>query len=102
MWVFYLPPGKTVFDPYFDGKGLHRLYLLRILYGRVSGGGEKNTLDKNYLYLAEGLGADIIRETMVPEVKKPSQWSQSNISSDAFLCVVIFFPITTYINELRL
>jgi cholesterol oxidase len=31
--------------------------------------GAKNTLDKNYLYLAEGLGAEIIPETMVTGIK---------------------------------
>jgi cholesterol oxidase len=58
--VYFGEPGVTVPDPYFDGKGPDRT-------GCIACGGcmlgcqhnSKNTLDKNYLYLAEGNGAVI-------------------------------------------
>lgn len=58
--VFFGEPGKRVPDPYFDGKGPDRS-------GCTFCGGcmvgcrfdAKNTLDKNYLYLAERNGAEI-------------------------------------------
>jgi cholesterol oxidase len=64
--VFFGEPGKSVPDPYFEGKGPERA-------GCVFCGGcmvgcrhnAKNTLDKNYLYLAEKLGVDIYPETQV-------------------------------------
>jgi cholesterol oxidase len=67
--VFFGQPGQTVPDPYFDGLGPERA-------GCVFCGGcmvgcrhnAKNTLDKNYLYLAERLGVDIYPETQVEGV----------------------------------
>lgn len=69
--VFFGQPGQTVPDPYFDGNGPERA-------GCVFCGGcmvgcrhnAKNTLDKNYLYLAEKLGADIYPETQVDRIKQ--------------------------------
>ncbi|MFO0725830.1 MAG: GMC family oxidoreductase [Myxococcota bacterium] len=62
--VFFGEAGKTVPDPFFGGKGPDRTGC------NGCGGcmvgcrfGAKNTLDKNYLYLAEKLGVSIIPET---------------------------------------
>jgi cholesterol oxidase len=68
--VFFGEPGKTVADPYFDGQGPERA-------GCTQCGGcmvgcrhnAKNTLDKNYLYLAERLGARIIPESEVLDIR---------------------------------
>lgn len=68
--VYFGKPGETVADPYFDGKGPPRT-------GCNSCGGcmlgcrfgAKNTLDKNYLYLAEQLGLDVEVETNVDAVR---------------------------------
>ena len=68
--VFFGEPGKTVPDPYFGGKGPDRS-------GCIFCGGcmlgcrynAKNTLDKNYLYLAESLGAVIQPESEVYDVQ---------------------------------
>ena len=68
--VYFGKPGVTVEDPYFDGKGPERT-------GCIQCGGcmlgcrynSKNTLDKNYLYLAQQLGCDIIAESEVYDVK---------------------------------
>ena len=71
--VFFGEPGRTVPDPYFGGEGPERS-------GCVFCGGcmvgcrhnAKNTLDKNYLYLAEKLGVDIYPETQVDRIKQPA------------------------------
>jgi len=58
--VFFGEPGKRVPDPYFDGEGPERSgcnYCGGCMVGcRFDA---KNTLDKNYLYLAEKRGAQI-------------------------------------------
>ena len=63
------PQGAAYADPYFDGKGPER-------NSCVGCGGcmvgcrynAKNTLDKNYLYLAEQLGTHVFSETQVLQV----------------------------------
>ena len=68
--IFFGTPDKTVPDPYFGGKGPERTGCT--FCGACMVGcpvGAKNTLDKNYLYLAEGLGAKIIPEIMVTGVR---------------------------------
>ncbi|MFZ0134505.1 MAG: GMC family oxidoreductase [Desulfobacterales bacterium] len=68
--IFFGTPDKTVPDPFFDGRGPERTgctFCGACMVGcRV---GAKNTLDKNYLYLAEGLGAKIVPETEVTGIK---------------------------------
>jgi cholesterol oxidase len=68
--VFFGEPGKTVADPYFQGKGPKRTgctFCGACMTGcRV---GAKNTLDKNYLYLAEKIGATIQPNAKVVAVK---------------------------------
>ena len=68
--VFFGEPGKRVRDPYFNGRGPERTgctFCGACMTGCREGG--KNTLDKNYLYLAEVLGAAIIPETEVMGVR---------------------------------
>ncbi|MDM0066860.1 GMC oxidoreductase [Variovorax sp. J31P207] len=64
------PGGRTYADPYFGGEGPER--------GTCIGCGgcmvgckhnAKNTLDKNYLYLAEKRGAQVFAETKVVDVR---------------------------------
>lgn len=64
--VFFGDPGKTSADPYFGGKGPARTgctFCGACMTGCRDGG--KNTLDKNYLYLAEASGVEVIPETEV-------------------------------------
>lgn len=64
--VFFGQPNVTVPDPYFGGAGPARTgctFCGACMIGCPVGG--KNTLDKNYLYFAEKLGAKIIPETEV-------------------------------------
>ena len=63
-------PGQTVSDPYFDGEGPDRAPCLHC--GACMTGcrhNAKNSLDKNYLYLAQKRGATILAETLVHDVK---------------------------------
>ncbi len=68
--VFFGEPDTTVQDPYFNGKGPERS-------GCTSCGAcmtgcrhnAKNTLDKNYLHLAQNLGAELIAEQEVVDIQ---------------------------------
>ena len=71
LGVFFGEPGKEVPDPYFGGKGPTRT-------GCIQCGGcmvgcrynSKNSLDKNYLYLAEQLGVQVIPETRATSLRE--------------------------------
>jgi cholesterol oxidase len=67
--VFFGAPGETVPDPYFDGEGPERTGCLHC--GRCMVGcphGAKNTLVKNYLWLAERRGVAVMPERTVVDV----------------------------------
>ncbi len=68
--VFFGEPNKRVPDPFFQGDGPDRVgcnFCGACMTGcRV---GAKNTLDKNYLYLAEKYGAEVAAETEVTAVR---------------------------------
>ena len=69
--IFFGTPEKTVPDPYFDGEGPERTgcnFCSACMIGCPVGA--KNTLDKNYLYLAQRRGAQIFPETTVTSVRK--------------------------------
>jgi len=61
--IYFGSPGKTAADPFFEGAGPERKGCTRC-GGCLTGcsEGSKNSLDKNYLYLAEKLGATILPE----------------------------------------
>ena len=68
--VFFGEPGKTVPDPFFGGEGPDRTGCK--LCGRCMVGcphGAKNTLVKNYLYLAESRGARVMPERTVVDIR---------------------------------
>ncbi len=69
--VFFGEPGKTVTDPYFEGKGPDRAGCT-LCGGCMTGcrHNAKNTLDKNYLYFAEKLGVRIIPETEISNIRE--------------------------------
>lgn len=68
--IYFGEEGKTVPDPFFDGAGPDRT-------GCIHCGGcmvgcrhnAKNTLDKNYLYLAERLGTEVRPEANVLDIR---------------------------------
>ncbi|HNN94598.1 MAG TPA: GMC family oxidoreductase [Pseudomonadota bacterium] len=67
--VYFGEPGKSVADPYFGGEGPERrgcIYCGGCMLGCRHGA--KNTLDKNYLYLAEKRGLTVRTETEVTHV----------------------------------
>jgi cholesterol oxidase len=68
--AFFGEPGVEVDDPYFGGEGPRRSGCVRC--GSCMIGcrfGAKNTLVKNYLWFAERLGADVMPERMVTDVR---------------------------------
>jgi len=68
--VFFGEPGVEVEDPYFGGAGPRRTGCLQC--GNCMIGcryGAKNRLDTNYLYLAEGLGAQVEPLTTVTAIR---------------------------------
>jgi cholesterol oxidase len=68
--VYFGEPGKTVSDPFFGGEGPDRTGCR--LCGRCMVGcphGAKNTLVKNYLYLAEKRGARVLEQRTVTDVR---------------------------------
>jgi cholesterol oxidase len=68
--VYLDNPGQTVPDPYFGGEGPDRTGCLQC--GRCMVGcphGAKNTLVKNYLWLAERRGAKVIPDRTVTEIR---------------------------------
>lgn len=74
--VYFGKPGEKVADPYFDGQGPSRngcTFCGSCMTGcRV---GAKNTLDRNYLYLAERLGTKIQADAEVTHVEPLSDGS---------------------------
>ncbi|MCB9744333.1 MAG: GMC family oxidoreductase [Alphaproteobacteria bacterium] len=68
--VHFGTPGETVEDPYFDGEGPPRTGCLRC-GGCMLGcqHGAKNSLDKNYLWLAERRGLEILADTQVSALR---------------------------------
>jgi len=69
--VYFGKPGVTVKDPYFKGRGPDRtgcIYCGGCMLGCSHNA--KNTLDKNYLYLAQQNGAEILAEHEVIDVRQ--------------------------------
>ncbi len=69
MGIYFGTPGQEVDDPYFGGAGPRRAGCLRC--GECMTGcrhGAKNTLETNYLYLAERAGAQVLPNTTVTAV----------------------------------
>jgi cholesterol oxidase len=68
--VYFGEPGKTARDPFFGGRGPERTGCT--LCGGCMIGcrvGAKNSLDQNYLYLAEKLGTRIFPESRVEDIR---------------------------------
>ncbi len=77
--VCFGPPGQKIKDPYFDGRGPDRFGCT--FCGACMTGcrhGAKNTLDKNYLYLAQQEGVEIRAQKKATDVRPidPSDSSQ--------------------------
>ncbi|NDE69247.1 MAG: GMC family oxidoreductase, partial [Microbacteriaceae bacterium] len=69
LGIHFGEPGQDVADPYFGGVGPNRTGCINC--GECMTGcrhGAKNTLVKNYLYLAETAGAEVIANTTVTDI----------------------------------
>lgn len=77
--------GNTVADPYFGGKGPERAYC-RFCGGCMVGCryNAKNTLDKNYLYLAEKNGVELRPETRVTKIEPLSDGARGGTGADGY------------------
>jgi cholesterol oxidase len=68
--IYFGEAGKTVPDPFFGGEGPHRTgctLCARCMVGCPVGA--KNTLVKNYLWLAERRGTEVIPDRLVTEIR---------------------------------
>jgi len=68
--VYFGEPGETVPDPFFDGEGPDRTGCMQC--GRCMVGcphGAKNTLVKNYLWLAERRGVEVRADRTVTDIR---------------------------------
>ena len=89
--VYFGEPGKTVADPYFGGKGPTRT-------GCIGCGGcmlgcrynSKNTLDKNYLYLAESQGVVIQPESEVVGITPLADGYRVSTKTQEFRAAKVF------------
>lgn len=93
--VFFGEPENTVPDPYFDGNGPDREGCSHC--GACMTGcphNAKNSLDKNYLYLAQNQGAKIIDKQKVTEVKP-------NIVSDGSKGYTVTFKNSQSLFQLK-
>jgi len=67
--VWFGKPGERVSDPYFGGLGPDRVGCIRCGNCMVGCKHEaKNSLDHNYLHLAEGAGAEVLAERQVVDL----------------------------------
>lgn len=67
--IYFGPSGEDNKDPYFEGAGPSRrgcTFCARCATGCAQGA--KNSLDKNYLHLAQGLGAQILAQRKVQRI----------------------------------
>ncbi|MBM4372191.1 MAG: GMC family oxidoreductase [Deltaproteobacteria bacterium] len=85
--VFFGEPEVTVPDPYFGGQGPPRQGC-RHCGGCMVGcrHGAKNTLDRNYLHLAEALGVEILPETTATLLREiPEGWAVDTFRTTSWL-----------------
>lgn len=91
--VYFGEPDVTVKDPYFNGKGPDRTGCIHC--GACMTGcrfNAKNTLDKNYLYLAQQLGATILAEHKVTSIKPLSENGNTGYEIE-------FRKLTSYLSQ---
>ncbi|MCD6178685.1 MAG: GMC family oxidoreductase [Bacteroidales bacterium] len=90
--VFFGEAEKTVPDPFFNGKGPERAGCT--FCGACMTGcrhNAKNSLDKNYLYLAEQMGVEVIAEHQVKDVIPLNSESGENGYRISFKKATSFF-----------
>ncbi len=97
--VYFGKPDVTVPDPYFNGEGPDRTgcnFCGACMTGCPNN--SKNSLDKNYLYLAQKLGAKIIAEKEVIDVF-PNKTSNNQTDEGGYR--VVFRDSTKWIKKTK-
>lgn len=103
--IYFGEPGASVADPYFNGAGPDRAGC-KFCSGCMVGCryNAKNTLPKNYLYLAEKLGARIISEAEVVDIKPLKREDHLSVNKDQRISErssnyeIIYQPSTAFIK----
>lgn len=100
--VFFGEPGRKVADPYFNGEGPERTGC-NFCGGCMVGCrfDAKNTLDKNYLYLAEKRGAVIQPLTKITSLKPLNEDGSAGWELSARAVDSILFPARRKIRARR-
>ncbi len=91
--IYFGKKGQKVKDPYFNGKGPDRTGCE--FCGACMTGcryNAKNTLDKNYLYLAEKLGANILPENEVIDIQPIGSKGEKGYK-------IFYKPSTSYFSK---
>lgn len=98
--VYFGKPNETHSDPYFNGKGPKRVgcnFCGACMTGCTNN--SKNTLDKNYLYLAQKNGAEILAENEVIDIEPLDQKDGSSGYKITFQNSTKFFKSTTSVKS---
>jgi len=98
--VYFGKPNKTHPDPYFDGEGPERVgcnFCGACMTGCPNN--SKNTLDKNYLYLAQKYGAKIMAESEVMDVTPIGKKDGSEGYEITYRSSITFFKKTKKIRS---
>ncbi|MDX1664510.1 MAG: GMC family oxidoreductase [Candidatus Promineifilaceae bacterium] len=99
--IYFGEPGERVPDPYFDGEGPARTGCTHC-GGCMTGCREdaKNSLDKNYLYFAEKLGAEVRAEANVRDIR-PLQAGQEDGVREKARYEVVYERTTGWLRRRR-
>ncbi|MFC2054838.1 GMC oxidoreductase [Chloroflexota bacterium] len=93
--IFFGEPGEEVSDPYFGGKGPSRSGCTHCGNCIVScRENAKNSLDKNYLFFAEKLGAEVFSESQVHAI-----YSLSDGQDDGARYEVHYHSSTAWVSK---
>ena len=98
--VYFGKPNEVHPDPFFDGEGPERVgcnFCGACMTGCPNN--SKNTLDKNYLYLAQKLGAEILAENEVVDVVPINDTDGSNGYEVTYKSSTSFFKKTQKVRS---
>ncbi|MFO0672521.1 MAG: GMC family oxidoreductase N-terminal domain-containing protein [Polyangiaceae bacterium] len=95
--VYFGKPGERVADPFFGGEGPERAGCIRCGGCMVGCRHDaKNSLDKNYLYLAEKRGVAVFPETRVLDIRPLGEGGKDGYEITAERSTGFFHPRVVY------